>query len=344
MKDGAAVERPASVRPLLGAAQSAADRLASEIRALGDSLPEPVGRTMRESLRALHAALTQLDEVHGGSIRPSHSARVDPLKVMCEVAEAAHFDGVAVELDARGAFGELNVDESELRRMLRWLVDRASSNTTGTVRVEMRGEAGEVVLCLPWHDEFAESVSAQEQAWLERSVDALAGRLEFADGRVHVRLPRGGAAPAESSFGDLAREVNDLRRERLSHAQEVERATCALHSAQLEAEAARRQLSRIERSTLRAVADLQHTFESLEAMAGLVVESDGIGRDLQVVSQSGLARVMELVAEVDTAAMSSANSIAPTWSDAPNLSGIQAPRELLDLIEEEGFDSDPTPR
>ena len=91
--------------------------------------------------------------------------------------------------------------------------------------------------------------------------------------------------------------------------------------------------------------DLQRTFESLEAMSGLVANPDSLGRDLQAVTQSGLARVMELVAEVDTAAMTAANSVAPAWSGAPHPSGIVAPRELLAVIEEDGvLDGDPTPR
>ncbi|MEZ4389505.1 MAG: hypothetical protein R3A48_00305 [Polyangiales bacterium] len=332
------------VRPLLGAAQAAADRLASEIRALGDSLPEPSAGTVRESLRALHAALGRLHEVHGGSIPPTPRVRVDPLRVVCEVAEAAQFEGVEVEVEARGAAGELDVDEGELRRLLRWLVERATPSTSGAVGVGVVGELAEVTVSLPWHDEFAEGVSAPEHAWLERAADALGARLGFGEGRVRLILPREFAVSQGASLGDLARELDELRRERLSQAQEVERATCALHSAQLEAEAARRQLLRVERSTLRAVGDLQQTFESLEAMAGLVVESDGIGRDLQTVSQSGMARVMELVAEVDTAAMASAHSVAPAWSDAPHASGIHAPRELLEIIEDEGYDDDPTPR
>jgi hypothetical protein len=334
-----------AVRPLLAAAQAATDRIASELRAVGDTLPEDAARTLRESVRALHVALLQLHAAHGGEVRATPRHRVDPLRVVCEVAEAAQLDGVDVEVEAQGGIGEVDVDEGELRRLLRWLVDRATTSTTGAVRVGVRGDGDEVAVELPWHDEIAAEVGAHERAWLQRAVEALAGRLVFDHGRVQVRVPREPSLPLDSSFGDLAREVTDLRRERVTHAREVERATCALHSAQLEADAARRQLTRVERSTLRAVGDLQRTFESLEAMSGLVANPDSLGRDLQAVTQSGLARVMELVAEVDTAAMTAANSVAPAWSDAPHPSGIHAPRELLAVIEEDGeLDDDPTPR
>lgn len=335
-------------RPLLAAAQAATDRLASEIRALGEGVSEPAASTLRESLRALHSALFQLHALHGGPALPTPPrARVDPLSVACEVTEEAQEEGMPVEIDVRGAVGTIHADGTELRRLLRWLVDRAVSSTSGAVRVRVEAEGAWVAFDLPWHDEIAEGVAAQERAWLERAAGAIAGRLVFADGRVRVLLPREAALPFDSSLEELAQEVQDLRRQRATHAHEVERTTCALHSAQLEAEALRRQLGRVERSTLRAVGDLQRTFESLEAMAGLVADPDGLGRDLGVITQSGLARVMELVAEVDTAAMTAANSVSPAWSGPPADAHFEAPRDLLAVIEEESLSvtqDDPTPR
>lgn len=337
------------VRPLLAAAQAASDRLASEIRAIEGAVPEPAAGALRESLRALHAALFQMHALHGGPALPTPvRARVDPLSVACEVVEEAQAEGLAVEVNARGTVGTIDVDGVELRRLLRWLVDRALSNASGAVRVSVFAEEDSVVFELPWHDELSEGVAAQERAWLERAVGAIAGRLGFVEGRARVLLPREATVPFDSSLEELAREVQDLRRERATHAHEVERTSCALHSAQLETELLRRQLSRIERSTIRAVGDLQKTFESLEAMAGLVADPDGLGRDLETVTQSGLARVMELVAEVDTAAMSAANSMTPAWSGPPSDAGIQAPADLLAVIEEEESlavtQDDPTPR
>lgn len=336
-------------RPLLAAAQAASDRLASEIRALEGAVSEPAASTIRESVRALHTALFQMHALHGGpALAKPVRARIDPLSIACEVTEEAQSEGLSVEVDARGTIGTIAVDGGELRRLLRWLVDRALSSTSGTVRLGVSPEGDSVAFELPWHDELSEGLAAQERAWLERAAGALAGRLAFVDGCVRLMLPREATVPFDSSLEELAREVQDLRRERQTHAHEVERTSCALHSAQLEAEALRRQLSRIERSTLRAVGDLQKTFESLEAMAGLVADPNGLGRDLEAVTQSGLARVMELVAEVDTAAMSAGSSLSPAWSGPPSDAGIQAPPDLLAVIEEEESltitQDDPTPR
>lgn len=337
------------MRALLAAAQAAADRLAGEVRALEGAVPDASAGALREGLRALNTALFQMHALHGGpSLATPVRARVDPLSVACEVSEEAHAEGLDVEVDARGAIGTVDVDRGELRRLLRWLVDRALSSTTGAVRVGLGCVDDAVVFELPWHDELSEGVAAQERAWLERAVTAIAGRLAFDEGRVRVILPREASEPFDSSLEELAREVRVLRRERQTHAHEVERTSCALHSAQVEVEALRRQLTRVEHSTLRAVGDLQRTFESLEAMAGLVSDPDGLSRDLETVTQSGLARVMELVAEVDTAAMSAANSVTPGWQGPASLAGIQAPRDLLAVIEEEEnlaiTQDDPTPR
>jgi hypothetical protein len=336
------------LRPLLASAQAATDRLASEIRALEGALPDPSASALREGLRALHAALFQMHALHGGPVlaRPAR-ARVDPLSVVCDVVEEAQQEGLAVEVDARGTIGTIDASGPELQRLLRWLVDRATSGTSGVVRVVVSADGPTVVVALPWHDEIAEGVGAQERDWLERAAGALSGRLDFVEGKVRLLLPREATVPFDSSLEELAREVQDLRRERQTRAHEVERSTCALRSAQVEAELARRQLSRIERSTLRAVGDLQKTFESLDAMSGLVADPDGLGRDLQAVSQSGLARVMELVAEVDTAAMTAANSVTPPWSQIPSARGIHVAEDLLAVIEEDDpsiTQDDPTPR
>lgn len=324
----------ALARPLLSAAQASSDRLASELRALQGVIPEHAAGTLRESLRALHSALFQLHALNGTTPQagPPRS-RVDALGLACEVVEAARAEGLSVEIDARGPTCAIEAEAGALHRLLRWLLDRAASGSTAAVRLGLGSTKTAVSFEVPWSDELPEVVRAQERAWLERAVGALAGRVSFEGSRVRVLLPRAATLPAESTFEELTRELRDLRHERATRAHEVERASCALHSAQREAEALRRQLTHVEQRVAAAVDDLQKTFESLEAMAKLVSEPEGFGRELESVTHSGLGRVMELSIDLDTASLSTASSVSPTWSGPPASGVFAPPRDLLAILD-----------
>lgn len=303
-------------RSLIAAAQSAADRIAGELRSLRplSVLPVSSHEVLLTSARALHAALAQLDGLRGGGVEQARPelATLDAVPLAYAVCEDAHADGVMVRVDPRATSGAFRGDGAALRRILRLLVSSAGAvDANGEVTLTVEVDSATVSFGVSWDDAPVRSAMMEEErAWLEREVLAQAGTLRIHGGRCRIRFAREPVATRSMMPDDLAREVLDLRRERDTFVHEVERTSSELQAVRDESEEMRRRFSRVEASMANAVNDLHRAFESLEAMAALMEGDAALRGEMLTAAQMGHARVSQLIDEVDAVAARS----MPPWT------------------------------
>ncbi|MEZ4409805.1 MAG: hypothetical protein R3A52_25525 [Polyangiales bacterium] len=303
--------RERMTRPLLSAVQAAADRVQREFRALGGDRVRAL-EPLAAELKALHVALFQIHALYGGVLDPGPGVPVDAVSLLYTVADEVYDAGVRVRVECRSPGGVFHADPPAARRILKFLVDRASAVLTDRwVPVTVLVSADAVAFEIPWEEEEGNLLTLlEERAWLESEVAAQRGVFTTDGARARLEFARVPLEQDVETPESLVREVLDLRRERDTFLLQVERTSSELQVMQSESEDLRRRFNRLERTLTAAAGDLGRAFESIEALSGLLSPDEPMRNDIESAARLGGARVEELAAEVETLSASQ----APVWA------------------------------
>lgn len=323
-------------RPLLSAAHGAADRISSELRAMGGDHNPGFG-PLRDAVRSLHTALFHLHALYGGVLQRSAAqpTSIDAVALAWKLADEYSDGAVRLRVECRVPSALVLVDNGGLRRVLAFVIERAAAvQTDGRVTLGVRMEAERVGLDLPWEDDVASAaVLVEERRWITQEASQLGGSAAFGSGVLTLWLPRQLAVADAQAPEVLVREVLDLRRERDTFIHHVERTTSELAAIQSETEDLRRRMSRMERSMAGAVNDLHRTFDSISALSGMVKGNPALRSDLIAESQRGEARVDQFLDEVEAVTSAGALSLVRDGTEDPrdeqSSASLAAPRAAV---------------
>lgn len=328
--------RAQMTRPLLSAAHGAADRISSELRALGGD-HVPGFAPLHEAVRSLHTALFHLHALYGGVLQrvSAQSTSIDVVALAWKLVDE-YGDGPArLRVECRVPSVMVLADGAGLRRAIAFVVERAAAvETDGWVTLRVRVEAERAGLEFPWEDDaLSAAVLAEERRWIHQEVSQLGGSASFETGTVVLWLPRQVAAVGAQDSDALVREVLDLRRERETIIHHVERTTSELVAIQGETEDLRRRMSSMERSMAGAVNDLHRTFDAIGSLAGLVKNNPALRAELLAATQTGEARVDQFQDEVEAVTSDGALSLVRDGTDDagedPEAASLAAPRPAV---------------
>jgi len=323
--------RAQMTRPLLSAAHGAADRISSEVRAMGGDHGSSFG-SLREAVRSLHTALFHLHALYGGVLSPSAAqpTSIDAVALAWKLADEYVDGAIRLRVDCRVPSAMVLVEGGRLRRVLCFIIERAAAvQTDGRVSLRVRIEAERVGLETPWDEDTTSlAVLEEERRWITQETAHLGGSAAFEGDAVTVWLPREAASADAQAPEVLVREVLDLRRERDTFIHHVERATSELVAIQNETDDLRRRMSRMERSMAGAVNDLHRTFESINALASMVKGNSTLRNELLAASALGEARVDQFLDEVETVTSAGALSLVRDGTEDPHdeTTSLAAPR------------------
>jgi hypothetical protein len=305
-------------RPLLSAAHGAADRISSEVRALGGDHGAPFG-PLRESVRSLNTALFHLHALYGGVLSPAAAqpTSLDVVALAWKLADEYADGSVRLRVDSRVPTAMVLVEGGRLRRVLCFVIERAAAvQTDGWVALRVRIEAERVGMEFPWDDDPSSlAVLEEERRWIKQETAQLGGTASFTRDSITLWLPREAALADAQAPEVLVREVLDLRRERDTFIHHVERATSELVAIQSETEDLRRRMSRMERSMAGAVNDLNRTFATINALAAMVKGNPSLRGELLAASSLGEARVDQFIDEVEAVTSAGALSLVRDGTD-----------------------------
>ncbi|MDB4928585.1 MAG: hypothetical protein JWM10_1069 [Myxococcaceae bacterium] len=326
--------RAQMTRPLLSAAHGAADRIASELRAMGGDQGASFA-PLRESVRSLSTALFHLHALYGGILSPSAAqpTSLDVVALAWKLADEYVDGAIRLRVDSRVPTAMVLVEGGRLRRVLCFVIERAAAaQTDGWVSVRVRIEAERVGMEFPWDDDPTSlAVLAEERRWITQETALLGGTASFERDAVTVWLPREAAVADAQAPEVLVREVLDLRRERDTFIHHVERATSELVAIQSETEDLRRRMSRMERSMAGAVNDLNRTFAGINALAAMVKGNPALRTELLAAASLGEARVDQFIDEVEAVTSDGALSLVRDGTDDPRgePGSLAAPRAAV---------------
>ncbi len=283
------------------AAGSATDRLAATVRTLR---PDGVvdGATvnaLHSDVRMLHAAVDHLRALHaeGDLVTRPAPELLDASVVARDVAEELQAEGLHVQIDTAASGLVFPGHAPEVRRILRWMIERATSaDAAPWIRVNIVAGEGSVGFELPWPEDDATTTSSAEREWLVHLIHEQAGTLSTRGFRARVSFPL--EAEARDVMRDpdaLAREIITLREQRATQVRESSAVLAQLRTAQAELSVSRANVVRLE-STLRSAAlDLQRVLEGLSGAAAALAERDAGASELQSGVQAALDRVVVLL-------------------------------------------------
>ncbi len=324
-------------RPLLSAAHGAADRISSELRAMGGDHGPSFG-ALRDAVRSLHTALFHLHALYGGVLQRSaaESTSVDVVALAWKLADEYGEGPVRLRIECRAPSATVLVDGGGLRRIMAFVIERAAAvQTDGWVTLGVRIEAERVGMEFPWEDDATSAaVLAEERRWVSQEASQLGGSAVFTGDTLVVWLPRQVALADAQAPEALVREVLDLRRERDTFIHHVERTTSELAAIQSETEDLRRRMSRMERSMAGAVNDLHRTFDSIGALAGMMKGNPALRGELLAAGQMGAARVDQFMDEVEAVTSAGALSLVRDGTEDPreasgSAASLAAPRAAV---------------
>jgi hypothetical protein len=328
--------RAQMTRPLLSAAHGAADRISSEVRAMGGDHGASFG-SMRDALRSLNTALFHLHALYGGVLTPAAAqpTSLDAVAFAWKLADEYVDGAVRLRVDCRVPSAMVLVEAGRLRRVLCFIIERAAAiQTDGWVSLRVRIEAERVGMEFPWdEDPSSLAVLEEERRWITQETSQLGGTATFGVESITVWLPREAALADAQAPEVLVREVLDLRRERDTFIHHVERATSELVAIQSETEDLRRRMSRMERSMAGAVNDLHRTFGTINALAALVKGNPALRNELLSASALGEARVDQFLDEVEAVTSAGALSLVRDGTEDPRggsgSGSLAAPRAAI---------------
>lgn len=290
------------------AAGAATDRLAVTVRALrpDSTIDGATVSALHGDVRLLHAAVEHLRALHseGDLVARPAPELLDAGAIARDVAEELQAEGLHVQVEASAEGLVFPGHAPEVRRILRWMIERASSaDAAPWIRVNIIASDGSVAFELPWPEDDASTTSSAEREWLVHLIHEQAGTLSTRGFRARVAFPL--EAEARDVLRDpdaLAREIAALREQRSAQMRDSSAVLAQLRATQAELSVARAHATRLE-STLRAAAlDMQRMFEGIGGAAAALAERDAGASELQAGVQSALDRVVALLRETDTRA------------------------------------------
>ncbi len=286
---------------LTEAASAATDRLSATVRTLRpeSALDGTTVSALHTDVRLLHAAVDHLRALHaeGDVVAKPAPELLDAASVARDVAEELQAEGLHVQIDASAGGLVFPGHAPDVRRILRWMIERATAaDSAPWIRLNIGADEGSVAFELPWPEDDASTTAGAEREWLVHLIHEQAGTLSTRGFRARVAFPL--ESPARDVMRDpdaLAREIASLREQRVAQARESATVLAQLRAAQAELGFVRAYATRLE-SMLRAAAlDLQRTLDGVGGSAAALAEHDPNASEVQSGVQRALDRVVLLL-------------------------------------------------
>ncbi len=286
---------------LTEAASAATDRLAATVRTLRPegALNGSTVSALHTDVRLLHAAVDHLRALHaeGDVVAKPAPELLDAASIARDIAEELQAEGLHVQIEASGAGLVFPGHAPDVRRILRWMIERATAaDSAPWLRLSIAADEGSVAFELPWPEDDASTTAGAEREWLVHLIHEQAGTLSTRGFRARVAFPL--ESPSRDVMRDpdaLTREITALREQRAAQARESASVTAQLRAAQAELAFVRAYATRLE-SMLRAGAlDLQRTLDGIGGSAAALAEHDPNASEVQTGVQRALDRVVVLL-------------------------------------------------